>query len=145
MEIKNKKELEQYYLETTYSVFIAESKFDIRIGEPVPAKINTLLDKEKTAAIITAWNPRSEPHSLQENKRRNRNLRISVSKKNHKVFAALGQGNDTSWPAEESFLILGVTKEDAGKLAVDYEQNAFVFLEHGKTASLEFSRIWSSL
>ena len=142
MEIKNKKKLEQYYLETTYSVFIDESKFDIRIAEPVPVKIYSLLEKEKTAAIITAWNPRSEPHSLQENKRRNRNLRISVSKKNYNVFEALGQGNDPSWPAEESFLILGITKEEAGKLAVDYGQNAFVLLEYGKTASLEFSRIW---
>ena len=123
-----------------------------RFDETVPAVINELLKQAKTAVILTAWNPRSQPFSLQENKSRNNYLRASLMKNNYSIFDAIGQGKDSSasfldmdWPAEESFFILGITKEEVEELAVDYGQNAYVWLEYDKPAVLEFSSIWMSL
>ncbi len=144
----SKSELEKYYLDTTYSIFINEKQYDIKIGKLLPYVIKNLLDKEKSAVILTAWNPRSELLSLQENEQRNRKLNSTLKDNNYRVFSALGQGKDLSyklWPAEKSFLVLGITKEEVEKIAVDYGQYAYVWLEAGKPASLMFSRIWLSL
>ncbi len=140
-----KDELEKHYLETTYSVFIDQDKYDIQVGEPVPAVINKLLENEKesSAVIVTAWNPRSELLSLQENQARNTKLKSKF--KMHTIFDALGQGDDLSeqlWQAEESFFIIGLNKTDADKIAVEYGQYAYVWLENTKPVSLIFTRLW---
>lgn len=142
----DKEELKQHYLDSTYTVFVVNKKHDIKIGETAPTVINELLKKAKTAVILTAWNPRSQPFSLQENKSRNNYLRVSLMKNNFSIFDALGEGKEASgseWPAEESFFIPGIAKEDVEKLAVEYGQNAYVWLEYDKPVALKFSEIWS--
>lgn len=138
----DKTELEKIYLETTYSVFIGAKEVYCKISETAPSAVNNLLSKEESAAILTAWNPRSHSLPQQENEQRNNQLLLSLQRNNHTVLKARGQGNDKSWLAEESFFIVGLSKEEAEHLAVDYEQNAFVWFEVNKTVSLEFSRIW---
>jgi len=139
---KQKSELEKLYLDTTYSVFINKQQYDIKIGEPVPLDINKLLDKEKSAVILTAWNPRSQALSLDENKNKNNELYSCLKFNNYTVFNALGRGDDLSWPAEESFFILGIQKQEVEQLAIDYGQYAYVWLIEDKAASLVFSNIW---
>jgi len=142
----SKSELEKHYLDTTYSIFINEEQYDIKIGKPLPSVIKKLLDKEKTAVILTAWNPRSQPLSSQENKARNNELNSALNK--YSVLSALGQGSDlsdTSWTAEESYFILGIKKREAEMLAVEYEQYAYVWLESEKPASLIFTQLWLPL
>ena len=139
-------ELERHYLDTTYSIFINEEQYDINIEKPLPPVIKKLVNKEKSAVILTAWNPRSQSLSSQENKERNSKLKIQL--KNFIIFNALGQGSDlsdTSWPAEESYFVLGIKKREAELLAVEYEQYAYVWLESEKPASLIFTHIWQSL
>lgn len=141
----SKSELEKHYLDTTYSIFINEEQYDIKIGKPLPSVIQKLLNKEKSAAILTAWNPQSQLLSSKENKARNNDLNSTLSK--YSVFNALGQGSglsDTSWPAEESYFIPGIKKEEANKLAVEYGQYAYVWLESEKPASLIFTQLWQS-
>ncbi len=137
----NKTELEASYLDTTYSVFIGKVKYDCRIGEAIPAAVKKLLEKEQTAAILTAWNPRSQVLDSEENNNRNKQL-LSELQNNYSVLNALGQGTDNNWPAEESFFIIGLSKEQAEQLAFQFEQNAYVWFEADKAVSLEFSRIW---
>ena len=136
----SKEKLKQHYLTTTYVVFFDNNKYDIRINEPIPSAINQLL-KSQPAAILTAWNPRSQPFPLHENKTRNNYLCALLN--NDLVLDALGQGDDAMWPAEESFCILGMTKDEVEKLAVDFGQYAYIWLEHDKAASLEFSDVWN--
>jgi hypothetical protein len=133
--------LKQRYLATRYVVVFENDKYDIRINEAIPSAINQLL-KSQSAAILTAWNPRSQSFPLHENKTRNNYLRALLN--NYSVLDALGQGDDAMWPAEESFCILGITKEEAEKLAVDFGQYAYVWLEQDKAASLEFSDVWNN-
>lgn len=141
--LNRKKELEQHYRETVYSVFIENKQFDIKIEKPLPTIIQELVNKEKSAVILTAWNPRSKITSESENKSRNKKLHSELN--NYAIFKALGQGSDLSWPAEESFLILGINRKEIEGLAVEYEQFAYVWLESGKPASLIFTHIWQSL
>ena len=136
-----KEELEQHYLETTYSVFIDNDKHDIKVDEKTPSKINDLIGNN-TAVILTAWNPRSQVFSLAENKSRNNYLKSALIKNDYSFYDAIGQGNNSSWQAEESFFITGISKEETEKLAVEYGQNAYVLLESKKPASLVFTRIW---
>ena len=142
MELKSKEELKKSYLTTTYLVYIDGEQSAIKIGEPAPFVIKKLLDNGHTAVIITAWNPRSQAYSLEENKQRNINLLASLDNK-YLVRNALGQGNDPSWQAEESFFILGMNQEVAEQLANDYEQYAYVWLEADTPASLVFTGIWN--
>ena len=140
----SKDKLEKHYLDTTYSVFIDDTKYDIKITEPVSSSIKEIINetKEKSATILTAWNPKSQLMSLQQNKKLNIELKETLQKNNFTILNALGQGADSSWPAEESFFITGLTQQEAEKLAVDFGQNAYVWLESEKPASLVFSAIW---
>ena len=140
----SKKELEQHYLNTTYSIFIDEKKYAIKINKPLPAVIQKLVNKEKSAAILTAWNPRSQALSLAENKSRNNELKLQLNLKNKPVFNAVGQGKDPSWPAEESYLIPGIEKSQADIMAVKFEQYAYVWCESEKPASLIFTQLWQN-
>ena len=137
---KRKEELEQSYRNTTYSVFIEDKQYDIKIGNPIPQVVNDLVNKEKFAMVITAWNPRSHLLPLSENNIRNKELKSKLE--HYTVFKSMGQGDGSTWPAEESFFILGMSIEAAKVLASEYEQYAFVLCEHDKSASLIFTDVW---
>ena len=145
MELIVNSELEKSYLDTTYSVLIEGKKYDIKIGKPIPSVINHLLENEnkKSAVILTAWNPRSKALSSEENIKRNTKLYSYLKNNKYIIYKALGQGNDTSWPAEESFLIAGLDKSIAEKIAIEYEQYAYVWLEYDKEVFVKFTSIWS--
>ena len=140
VELVNKTELEKNYLSTTYSVFIKKEKFDIHIEQALPKKIQQLINKDKSAAILTAWNPGSQPLSESENNLRNNQLKLRIE--DYSSFKALGQGQDKSWPAEESFFIVGIKKTELEKLAVEFEQYAYVYCVINKPASLIFTEHW---
>ena len=135
-----KLELKKHYLDTTYSVFIEDKKHDIKIGKQLPTVIQELINVERSALILTAWNPRSQTLSLTENKSRNSVLSTKLNK--YTVFKAIGQGSNTSWPAEKSYFVLGISSDEAVKLAVEFEQYAYVWFEKGEQASLIFSELW---
>ena len=136
-----KKELEKHYLATTYSVFIEKKQYDINIEQPLPKFIEKLVHKQKAVAILTAWNPRSQPLTLSENQSRNNQLIDKLSE--YTSYKSMGQGEDTSWPAEESFLILGISRAEIDKLAIEFEQYAYVWCDNSNTASLIFTELWN--
>ena len=137
-------DLEQHYLNTVYFIFIAGKQYGIKIGEDNLPVVNHVFKQVKvtTAAILTAWNPRSEAIDFQQNKLRNNDLYNVLKEKKYILHKALGKGIDPTWPAEEGYIILGLTKEDAEKLAVKYEQNAYVWIEKDKTVTLEYTPVW---
>ena len=137
----DKAELERHYLETTYSVVINEEQYNINVGKPLPPVVHALVSKEKTAAILTAWNPRSNVLSLSENHSRNKNL-MSILK-DYNVFNSVGQGVDLSWLAEESFFIVGIQQCDVDKLAIEFEQYSYVWCDNSNAASLIFTELWN--
>jgi hypothetical protein len=137
-------DLEQHYLDTIYFVFVDGKQYGVKIGEDNLPIIMQLFKNNNvsTAAILTAWNPRSEVIDFQQNKLRNNDLYNLIEEHNYLCFEALGKGKDLMWPAEEGYIIFGLNKEEAEAIAVKYEQNAYVWLEQEKPVSLEYSSIW---
>jgi hypothetical protein len=142
----NKQHLETAYRETRYSIFIEGKPVIVRIDAPLPAEVDHLLQQSKsqTGIIITAWNPRSEPRPVEENRERNRQLLSLLTAQGYQVYEALGEGKDPAWPAEESLFVLDIEKDRADKLAIDYGQNAYVSLAKSQPATLVFSAHWKT-
>ncbi|MBK6771286.1 MAG: DUF3293 domain-containing protein [Ignavibacteria bacterium] len=65
-------------------------------------------------AYITAYNPFSRILTETDNINRNEKLKSLLS--NYKLYKGRGCGIDGKWPSEESFLILGISKNDAIEL-----------------------------
>ena len=138
----HKADLEKAYQNTIYSVCINEDVFDIRINESLPLELNGLISSVKSAAFLTAWNPRSELLSETENKKRNIQLRSKLQP--FITYESIGQSIDEKWAGEESFFILDIDKASVEQLAVEFEQFAYVWCVKDKPASLLFTDIWKS-
>ena len=86
--------------------------------------------------LITAWNPGSRPLSLEENRRRNALLRDQIVREGRPFHEGIGRGEDPKWAPEESFLVLGVARDEAIELGRSWGQIAVVWGERGKGAEL---------
>ena len=118
------------YIATNFNVH-TDPPFTLKIGAASRPILNLLAEhKCRTAAYVTAWNPYGKALSDAENKDRNKALKSSLSDK-YKVFDGLGTDPLGEWPGEESFLILGINRQNAMKLGTEFEQNAIVFIEDG--------------
>lgn len=123
------------YKQTTYAV--PSLKINIRIGEKCPL-LDQLLQKleRRSWCFVTAWNPQSELYSIEENKQRNQRLRADLVQSGYTYYDGLGIGDDGRWPAEESFLVIGIQRLKALKIAKEWGQNAIVFGKMDAKASL---------
>ena len=96
-----------------------------------------ILNRCTTWAFITAWNPMGKsPHQLTDNIRNNQSLLETLQQSDWKVLPAWGVPDVQVWPPEASYLILGISKEDATLIAQQFNQHAFVFGQYQKTAKL---------
>jgi hypothetical protein len=112
------------YKRTSYKVF--EPSLCIKIGEQNEA-LRDLLEQYKATeyAYITAYNPFSK--KLDEAENHNRHLRLTEDIKQYTFFEGEGCGEDSSWPCERSYLVLGISREQAIDLGFQYKQNAIVY------------------
>lgn len=92
----------------------------------------------REAIYITAWNPFSQVLTATENASRNQELLKDVEQETLSFHIEKGIGKDPSgnWPGEESFLLVGLCKEIGHRLALKYEQNAFVYYPRNGVAEL---------
>ncbi|MCB1692396.1 MAG: DUF3293 domain-containing protein [Pseudomonadales bacterium] len=81
----------------------------------------------ETGAFITAWNPASDPLSLDENYDRQAGLLSEIESLRLNYFVGRGEDPGGEW-YEESYFVLGVTMEQAKGLAEQFGQNAFVWV-----------------
>ena len=125
------------YRRTTYRVFEGDSEIDIRIGSAPPA-LERLLDNHGAAtwAFLTAWNPRSNQLPPAENHARQRELLDTIDRHGWTALRGAGIGDDGTWPAEESLLVLGISRDQAVLLARRFGQAAIVVGERGGPAEL---------
>ena len=118
------KELFRAYTETDFNVF--NPTITINIGENSDL-LNNLLLKHRVEewAYITPFNPYSKELSEEQNEQRYKELKNKIV--NYKYFEGEGVGKDPSWKPENSFLILGISKENAIEIGNHFEQNAIVY------------------
>ena len=115
------------YQETDYCVF-HESPFVLRIGIASESLL-ALYRQFKTdcAAFITACNPHSQPLEDAANENRQMKLAQELNKRGLKYLNGEGKHPNGNWPAEKSFLVLGIALEQAQALGQQFEQNAVVW------------------
>ena len=71
-----------------------------------------------------------------ENALRRAALREDLEKLDRVFFAGMGVGDDGSWPPEQSFFVLGISREDAQGLGRRHGQNAILFGVRGGPVEL---------
>ena len=82
-----------------------------------------------TAAFITAFNPYSQELSTQENKDRNHKLEELIQSFHFDYIHGEGKCGDGDWDGEESFLIFGISENQASEIGKEFEQNAIVWCD----------------
>ncbi len=132
-------DLWQAFAETVFEADLAEDKdpIRIRIGQ-THARLDELLRDHQAVrwAFITAWNPSSLPLPSDENSERNERLREQLLAGVYPMFGGRGIGAHPGWEPEESFLVLGISSEDAMRLGKRFGQLAIVVGEISGEAQL---------
>lgn len=80
-----------------------------------------------SSAFVTASNPRSRLLPDNENAARQRWLGEAIARGGWRCISGSGKHISGPWPAEASFLVLGIGQEDACRLGRAFDQNAIVF------------------
>jgi hypothetical protein len=98
----------------------------MRVDESCSALLNEYAKRRtNSAAFITAWNPNSKPLAIEENGARNKALAVELQRQ--QLSFVNGEGVGASAWAEQSFLVFGVSMQEAQRLALAFGQNAFLF------------------
>ena len=128
----------EHYKNTDYWFVVNGQKITLSVGS-TNSDFDLLCrdDNCKTGAFITAFNPHSSLLSISENRDRNQLLEADISNlKGIRYFYGAGEDRDNQWPAEESFMVLGLSQQTVIDLARRYQQNAFLWIEHQQAAVL---------
>jgi len=126
---------EEIYKNAYYLIY--DLNYNIKLDELNPVIDALLKDIDiKEWGFITGFNPQSIPHCKEENNSFNENLFNDLE--GYKLLE--GEGGDVSgeWGIENSFLVLGINKNDLIKLGKEYDQKAVIYGEIGKKAELLF-------
>ena len=137
MHQENKNDLWRAYDQTDFYVRACTPELCIRIGSH-HERLDRMLREHQCDAwsYITASNPASELLSDDENRSRNRELEALLKSQDLVFYRGEGVGSDSTWPAEASFLILGISREAAVHVGRQFGQNAIVCGSPGHAAEL---------
>ena len=129
-------DLLEAYRKTRYEAQTPVGTIVLRHGEHSP-ELDRLLDARfPDWTFITAWNPGSNPRlSIDENRRRQQELEAALSPR-YRIFKGKGVGDDGRWPAEESVLVLGISREEALRFGRQFGQRAIVTGRRGEPADV---------
>ena len=122
-----KTELAAAYRATTYRVFLPGGYADLRIGEA-----NEVLSAwlERTGvegfAIITAYNPGSNPMPAEKNAEQQSKLECDLLEGHYEPYAGENVPDNDGSLVEETCFVPDITQEDACALAEDFGQYAIV-------------------
>ena len=130
----------QAYLDTNYHVHGA-TPLTLNIGVANAG----LADLHKThsvesSAYVTACNPFSQALDNSANGARQAVLARELQQHGLTYFQGIGKHPTNGWPGEQSFLVLGLSREDARMLGARLEQNAIVWCGHDAKPELVLLR-----
>ncbi|CAH0532655.1 hypothetical protein VST7929_00495 [Vibrio stylophorae] len=100
-----------------------QSYFDIQFQFDAPLQGTAF-------AILTAWNPKSQPLSLAENQQRNLALVEQLTAQQLGFQRMNGGATDGSW-FEPGFALF-CSRQQAHKIAAHWQQNAIYWVENGR-------------
>jgi hypothetical protein len=107
----------------------AGQSFIMRIHQHCP-ELEALMKQEKvhTAAFLSAWNPRSEPRTEEENEEAQARLAQDVAALGLAIRQGMGEDPGGQCTGEPCLLALGISREDAERLGRRYGQNAILWM-----------------
>lgn len=118
----------QAYRETDY-IIDDDPPVLLRIGEQNDGlRVMLASFGVETGAFITAWNPDGEAQAADRNYERQADLLDEIEKLRLNYFVGKGQHPEQAW-YEDSFFILGITRDQAWALAEQFDQNGFVWAD----------------
>ena len=88
-----------------------------------------LISNHQYAAFITASNPLSQQLKPHVNQTRNTQLRKVLTQYTNLIFEGASIDPTKLWPAEQSFLALGLNIKVAKVLGKQFDQNAVVWID----------------
>ena len=137
MHQEHKNDLWRAYEQTHFYVRECTPELCIRIGSHHEQLDQMLREHQCDAwSYITASNPASKLLSDDDNRSRNHELEAQLKSQDLVFYRGEGVGSDSTWPAETSFLILGISREAAMQLGRQFGQNAIVCGSPGHVAEL---------
>ena len=117
----------QAYLETNYHVNGATPlTLNIGVANPGLATLH-ITHSVESSAYVTACNPFSQALDDSTNNARQAVLACELQQHGLIYIKGIGQHPTNGWTGEQSFLVLGLSQEDAKMLGVRHEQNAIVW------------------
>ena len=117
----------QAYLETDYHVHGATPlTLNIGVANAGLAALHTTHSVE-SSAYVTACNPFSQALDDSANQARQAVLVRELQQQSLTFIEGIGQHPTNGWTGEQSFLVLGLSLEDARMLGARHEQNAIVW------------------
>lgn len=116
------------YLKTNYEVHV-EPQYVLRIGNQSAEFADYLRNSTySSAAYITAYNPYGESLMDHENEKRSKSLYDDIVSFGYSPILGIGRDPKGLWPGEKSYLIPGITFDEAMMLGNKYEQNAILWI-----------------
>ncbi len=113
------------YHNTDYSFETPQQLYVIRLNDANTTFADFLkANGINSWAFITAWNPYSISMPAQYNHDKQQELYAKL--KEYDPLPGKGQGQDTEWPAEESYFVANIKEDIAIALGQEFGQNAIL-------------------
>jgi len=115
------------YRSTDYRVRLGGGRHaSIRIDQPLPASLVPTV-KDHSWGFLTAWNPRSQPHTRAQNRQAQRRLLGALNElpATRLINAGVGVGTD-GWK-ESSLFVVGLDLGQLDALARRFDQHGYVY------------------
>ena len=87
-------------------------------------------NRVRTGYLISAYNPKSQPTTQIQNVEKHRLLNNNLIKDNSFFYETVSKDPLDKWPCEYGFIVLNSSKKRAIELAIEFRQNAIVFVDH---------------
>lgn len=119
------------YRQASYVVFRDDSEVVLKVGK-VSLELVEIMKKNDVscAAFLTAYNPHSQQLELTLNQQFQEKLLKELRSLNIDYLSGEGRDDFGVWVAEPSVLALGISLQNAEKLAAQFKQNAFVWINN---------------
>ncbi|WP_244138807.1 DUF3293 domain-containing protein [Burkholderia sp. BCC1640] len=116
----------QAYRETHYCVD-GETPMTLLVGQQNDA-LTALHEAAgvESSAFVTAWNPYSRKCDDETNANRQKALADELTARSLRFLPGVGRHPSSEW-AEPSFLVLGISLEEAKAIGMQHEQNAIIW------------------
>ena len=121
-------ELIQAYRAAHYRVLLPKTPFVLKVDTHSPELASLLKGSGlSSAAFITACNPFGRRAAENFNAKAQSSLKYDLLKEDCRLWDGIGEDPQGLWPAEPSFLALGIGLESAKFLGERYAQNALLY------------------